>query len=148
VWGIDIVSHTSGLIVHMDHPRVENGIAVATIVVLQLGACVLLWLFPNAFAGKLLTVKETPAAPSPRLMDWQMLGVVCVGLWALTRAVPEVVYWAILLNTWIAPDFPGLTIAQRARIAATVVDLGFAVWLVFGARSIATYLFGVRKMES
>ena len=146
-WLLYVVSQTPGLYVHNEHLQLDNRTPVIVITVLQLGICAFLWMFPATVARKLLPLKETPSAPPARIADWQMLGVICIGLWALTHAIPDTVYWAILLNTWLGPDSGtlALTVAQRARIASTVVSLVIGIGLVFGARGITTYLFGIRK---
>jgi len=83
------------------------------------------------------------------MVDWQVLGIICVGLWGLIRAIPDAMYWAVILQTWLTADYglTALSSVQKSRIAATILELGLALWLVFGARKIAVYLFGVRMAK-
>jgi hypothetical protein len=146
IWGLYALSSIPQYLIRLDHPPVDNRAAVFTLVGLQIAVCVFLWIFSSTVARILLPTKEdTPASPS-RIVDWQILGVVCVGLWGLIRAIPDAMYWAVILQTWLTADYglTALTITQKSRIAATILELGLALWLVFGARKIATYLFGVR----
>ena len=102
-------------------------------------------LFDHSRAKTLPLKEDVPASPS-RIVDWQIIGVVCVGLWGLIRAIPDGMYWAVILQTGLTADYglTALSITQKSRIAATILELGLALWLVFGARKIATYLFGAR----
>jgi hypothetical protein len=92
-------------------------------------------------------IQDDPKAAAPlRVVDWQILGVVCVGLWGLIRAIPDAMYWAVKLQTWFTADYglTALSISQKARIASTILELSLALWLVFGARRVSKYLFGAR----
>ena len=102
-------------------------------------------LFDHSRAKTLPLKEDVPASPS-RIVDWQIIGVVCVGLWGLIRAIPDGMYWAVILQTGLTADYglTALSITQKSRIAATILELGLALWLVFGARKIATDLFGAR----
>jgi hypothetical protein len=146
IWALYTLSSIPQHLIRLDHPPVDNRTTVFTLVGLQIAVCIFLWIFSTTVGQKLLPLKEdVPATPS-RIVDWQVLGVVCVGLWGLIRAIPDAMYWAVILQTWLTADYglTALTITQKSRIAATILELGLALWLVFGARTIAAYLFGVR----
>ena len=150
IWGLYALSSIPQYLIRLDHPSVDNRAAVFTLVGLQIASCAFLWIFSTTVARILLPIKDdAPASPS-RIVDWQVLGVVCVGLWGLIRAIPDVMYWAVILQTWLTADYglTALSISQKSRIAATVLDFGLALWLVFGARRIADYLFGVRLAKA
>jgi hypothetical protein len=72
-----------------------------------------------------------------------VLGLVCVGLWGLIRAIPDVMYWAVVLQAWMTADYGlvALTVAEKARMVSTVFELALALGLVFGARRSAGRLF-------
>ncbi|HWX27327.1 MAG TPA: hypothetical protein VNZ53_07800 [Steroidobacteraceae bacterium] len=146
IWGLYTLSSMPRYFIRLDHPPVDNRATVLTLVGVQIAACVFLWLFSTTVAQKLLPLKEDVIAAPSRVVDWQILGVVCVGLWGLIRAIPDAMYWTIILQTWLTADYglTALTIAQKARIASTILELGLALWLVFGARRVSTYLFGAR----
>jgi len=146
IWGLYTLSSIPQHLIRLDHPPVDNRATVLTLVGVQLAACAFLWIFSATVAQKLLPLKEdVPATPS-RIGDWQVLGVVCVGLWGLIRAIPDAMYWTVILQMWLTADYglTALSISQKARIASTALELGLALWLVFGARRISAYLFGAR----
>ena len=146
IWGLYALSSIPGYLIRWDRPPVDNRVTVFILVALQIAMCLFLWIFATTVARKLLPLKENvPASPS-RMVDWQVLGTICVGLWGLIRAIPDAMYWAVILQTWSTADYglTALSITQKSRIAATILELGLALWLVFGARKIATYLYGAR----
>lgn len=146
-WVLYLISHTPGLVVHNEQLHADNRIAVVVVTGLQLAICAYLWLFPATVARKLLPLKDGSSHGSLSSSDWPMLGVVFIGLWALTQAIPDAVYWAILMNSWIGPRSmaSALTVAQQARIASVVVNLAVGIGFVFGARPITDYVFGAPK---
>jgi len=149
VWGICAIRQAPEFWVHMDHPTVDNRAPILLLTAIQLAVCAFLWFFPATVARKILPTRQTIASAPARLIDWQMLGVVLVGLWALTQAIPRAFYWAIVLHTLLVAEFglaASLTAVQKGQIAATVVEIIIAAWFVFGARTITTYLFGVRQI--
>ena len=150
IWGLYALSSIPQYSIRLDHPPVDNRLTVLILVGVQIAACAFLWLFSMTVARKLLPLKADVAGASSRIVDWQILGVVCVGLWGLIRAIPDAMYWAVILQTWLTADYglTALTIAQKARIGSTILELGLALWLVFGARRISTYLFGAAITRS
>ncbi len=82
-------------------------------------------------------------------LDWQLLGVVLIGLWEFAQAIPRVFYWAIVIHTLQARDlrFTDLTAVQMGQMASAVGELIVAASLVFGARTITTYVFGDRPRK-
>lgn len=145
IWGLYALSTLPSHIIRLDHPAVDNRTTVFILVGLQFAVCLFLWFFSSTVARKLLPLKQDIAAVPARVVDWQILGVVCVGLWGLIRAIPDAMYWAVILQTWLTADYGlvALTISQKSRIASTILELGLALWLVFRARKIAAHLFGV-----
>ena len=150
IWGLYTLSSIPAYLIRWDRPPVDNRATVFTLVGLQIAMCLFLWIFSTTVARKLLPLKEdVPASPS-RMVDWQVLGIICVGLWGLIRAIPDAMYWAVILQTWLTADYglTALSITQKSRIAATFLELGLALWLVFGARKIAAYLFGIQVVKA
>lgn len=148
IWGAYTLIHIPEQFIRLDHPLVDNRVAVWVIAGCQLGVCAVLWFLPGTIARMLLPGKDVPESATPRVAEWQMLGVVLVGLFALAQAIPAAVYWVILLQSWLTGDFGvgALTVAQKARLASVALELVIAVGLVFGARGITRYLFGVREI--
>ena len=150
IWGAYSLIHIPEQFIRLDHPVVDNRAAVWVIAGCQLGGCAVLWFLPGTIAKMLLPGKDVPEFATPCLVDWQMLGVVLVGLFALAQAIPAAVYWVILLHSWPTGDFGAgaLTVAQKARLASVALELVITVGMVFGARGITRYLFGVREVKS
>lgn len=79
-------------------------------------------------------------------MDWQILGLVLIGVWEMVQAIPRLIYWVVVLNTPISVDygFASLTPVQRGQLLWTIAQLVIGIWLVSAARAIAARLFGSR----
>ena len=143
IWALYALSSIPRYFIHLVNPPVDNRAMVYTLVGVQVVACGLLWLFPATLAKALLSLKADVTAVPAQFAEWQVLGLVCVGLWGLIRAIPDVMYWAVILQTWMTADYGlvPLTVAQKARIVSTVFELALSLGLVFGARRIAGRLF-------
>jgi hypothetical protein len=115
---------------------------------LQLAICGALWFFPVTIASKLLPPHSRPAEPPspPLLQEWQTLGVICIGLWALSRAVPDMVYWVTYMGMAFESDTPVNEFApdQKAGFIATIAEIIVGLWLVLGAKGVAALLFKIR----
>src|SRR6187399_2121452 len=61
----------------------------------QVFVCFALWFFPSTIAANLLRSGQPADEPAPTrpLVEWQTLGVICVGLWTLAQAIPDSIYW-------------------------------------------------------
>jgi hypothetical protein len=115
---------------------------------LQLAICCALWFFPTTIATKLLPsyARPTDSHSPPGLLEWQTLGVICIGLWALSRAVPDLVYWGTYMGMALDGDSPvsQLSADQRAGLLATFAEIAIGLWLVLGAKGAAALLFKIR----
>jgi hypothetical protein len=115
---------------------------------LQVAICGVLWFFPVTIASKLLPSYSKPPDPQnpPSVYEWQTLGVICIGLWALSRAVPDLVYWVAYMGMAFESDAPLGELApdQKAGFIATVVEIIVGAWLVLGAKGVAALLFKIR----
>jgi hypothetical protein len=114
----------------------------------QLAICGALWFFPVTIASKLLPSYSQPRdlqSPAP-LQEWQALGVICIGLWALSRAVPDLVYWVTYMGMAFEGDSPVGEFApdQKAGFIATIAEIAVGLWLVLGAKGVAALLFKIR----
>lgn len=113
---------------------------------LQVAIAAVLWFLPATIAAKLLRApRAATEEPPPRLVEWQTLGMICIGLWALTRALPEAVYWASFLRM-TSDEYPPIELGpdQKAKIIATAVEIIIACSLLLGAKGIAALLFKLR----
>lgn len=102
VWLLYTLGHLYGLFAYLnnDGAALISKSAVWFFALLQLAICGFLWRFPATIARTLLPSlrSEPETAPPPRLVEWQTLGVICIGLWGLSRAVPHAVYWVDVLQ--------------------------------------------------
>ncbi|WP_116810354.1 hypothetical protein [Steroidobacter cummioxidans] len=108
--------------------------------VMQLVAVVVLWLFPATLASKLLRGGSVPVQPSAVTLDeWRDLVFVGVGLFVVTRAIPDVIYWAILAT---APEssFPDFSFEQTVNALVSLLELGIGLVLTFGAAGVAALI--------
>jgi hypothetical protein len=122
--------------------------AVWILAIAQLSACAILWFFPVSIASKLLPSYSRPPEPGNpiRLEEWQTLGVICIGLWGLCRAIPDAIYWSTFLNVSFSGDagVSALGPDHKAGIVATGAEILISTWLLLGARGFAALLFRIR----
>src|SRR6188768_3774422 len=134
-----------GLFTYLDS---NSGVAISKTTIwlfafLQIVTCAVLWFFPATIAKKLLpSATDTDLPRSPvALIEWQTLGVICIGIWALTRAIPDAIYWMTFYSMSESVDysFSILNAEQKASIITTVAELAIGLWLVFGAKGFAAF---------
>jgi hypothetical protein len=122
--------------------------AVWILAIAQVCACAFLWFFPVSIATRLLPSYSRSAEPDDliRLEEWQTLGVICIGLWALSRAIPDAIYWFTFLSMSFSGNagFGELGPDQKAGIVATGAEILIGVWLLLGAKGFAALLFRIR----
>jgi hypothetical protein len=149
IWGTYAIHRVPELFVHIDYPPIDNRASVLVLTSLELSMCLFLWFFSATVARRLLPLKNVAASYPPRLMDWQILGLVLIGVWELVEALPRLVYWVVVLNTQNSSgyEFASLTPVQRGQLLWTILQLAIGIWLMFAARGIAAHLFGNRKGE-
>jgi hypothetical protein len=145
VWLLYTLSHLYGLFAYWDPNFTDfaGKPVVWLFVFFQIAICGVLWFFPSTIADKLIpSAARAGEEPIPaRLEDWQAIGVLCIGLWSLSIAIPDVVYWLTFLYM---SGSAGLDPSHLANLLATVIQLVISFWLVFGARALALFLFKIR----
>jgi hypothetical protein len=128
--------------------RISVNVSVVVLVtILQLAGCAVLWFFPMTLAAKLVPggVPDEPNADPPQLVEWLTLGIICVGLWGLIDSIPSLVFWATFATLNLGDDFHGgLTPHEKATIAMAATRFALGLWLVFGAKGFAAFLFKLR----
>lgn len=99
---------------------------------------ILLWFFPITVARKLLPledkkVEEKPATAS----DVELVAYSILGLWVLSRAVPDMFYWIVAISAR-PPEFHTFTISHKwyAAIVSTIIELVIGFWFLFGAKGL------------
>lgn len=143
VWGIFAIRQIPESWLHVGSADSRTPVLVLTAV--QFALCLFLWFFPATVARKILP--PGAAALPTRPTDWRVLGIILIGLWTFTQVVPRVAYWVIFIRTLASADIAiaSLTAVQKGQIASTSAELAVAIFLVFGARATAAYLFGIRS---
>jgi hypothetical protein len=114
---------------------------------LQFIACVWLWIFPATLAAKLLRSGSSQVRVSDTsLAEWQNLALIAVGVFVLAGAVPDAIYWLILVigGLRLAPAQDIFNLEQKANALATLVEIAIGVWLVFGASGIGAFVHRLR----
>lgn len=112
---------------------------------LQLVAIVLLWLFPATLASKLLRAGNVPVQTSAVAFDeWRDLVFVGAGIFVLTRAIPDFIYWTILAT---APEtsFPDFSFEQKTDAFVSLLELGIGLLLTLGAKGVAALIQKTRS---
>jgi hypothetical protein len=149
IWLLYVLSHSYGLFSYANNSA-EVALSKSTVtlfMVLQIATCVVLWFFPASIASMLLpTASANRDASPPNLVQWQTLGLICVGFWGLSRSIPDAVYWVTFVNMLSAEggSYFFLTAEHKAGIISTIVELGIGFWLVFGAKGFAAFLLKAR----
>lgn len=131
------------------HNESAGAILLVAIAVFAL-IVILLWLFPLAVARKLLprsALDQTVSLPPHEQIE--RAGFCLMGLWLLTRAVPGLVFDAVITHLY---HYPGATMEMRpqdyAAIAEHLVELVLALWLLFSARGLRGLLNWARSAGS
>lgn len=143
IWlAVDILRFTPGAYAVLERwaqPASSGFVAaiIATVTVLALIA-ILLWLFPLAVARKLLSRQALDQAVAiPASAHIERAGFCLLGLWLLIQAVPRLVFDAVRIHLYFAP---GSTLELRpedyASVAAHVVQLVLAAWLLLGTKGL------------
>ncbi len=97
---------------------------------------VMLWFFPMTIAGKLLPAEQGNPTPV-NLEGIAIVGLVLLGLWVLSWAISDAVYWGVMMRA--ASEYGGwygLDLGTRAGIIATGVEILIGLGLVLGARGL------------
>jgi hypothetical protein len=156
VWFLYLLNQIGAIAALLDMGSVTRpgAVFVVCMLVVQFLCAALLWLRPATIAAKLLpsTLSNRPQPPTSPL-QWQTLGVVCIGLWQLADTVPHLIY---LLTLWRAATHSGVANAfdeaRQASLLAAFIRIGIGLWLALGAKGFSAMLFKVRtaglKIES
>jgi hypothetical protein len=153
VWLLFTISHIDSLFAYLNEgSRLQlDKTSVYFFASLQVAACVVLWMFPRSVAAKLLPGPDSNTSPSPSsTIEWQFLGVMCVGIWELSRAIPDAAYWITFYNIMATSSNLGLSYfsaEQKAGMIATIAELGIGFWLVLGAKGFTSILFKIRTSD-
>ena len=148
VWFLTSISHVIAALRLLEGSGPDGLVAlVVAIPVLELLVCVFLWFFPATLSRRLLKDGDKPVeSPGPQLMEWQGIAVVAIGLWTLSYAIPDAVYWVIYVGNYYqqGADLSYVTEDRWAQFIATAVQVAIGIWLLLGGRNFAAFLFQIR----
>lgn len=143
---IQALRQATGLLSYfVDSSTVRVGIGFALVSTLAPAAIALvLWLLPLTIATKLIPGLKADAPRSAlTATDIASVAFPILGLWVLTFAIPDTVYWTTFAFIVKSSDYgsPELTPENIGNIVATTVELLIGVlalaWLKRNARSFA-----------
>lgn len=144
-----VVRTLPGAIALIDHEGPRPSLVLVGIVsLLSLALCALLWFFPLSVARKLLPAMREPR--SETAMDGSValtVGLTLLGVWVLTAALPDAIYWMtlFLLSRRIDAGHIDWQHDQIANILATAGQLALALWLIFGSSGIKRLILRFRN---
>ncbi len=116
--------------------------------VLQLIICAGLWFFPATLSRRLLKGGNGPGSVEvPALAEWQSVAIVVLGLWTLSKGIPDAVYYITYFLTYDESVMSARDLMQEQwpYMAATLVEITIGIWLIFGARGLVAMLASVRN---
>ena len=121
---------------------------VALVSVLSLALCAYLWFFPLTVARKLLPAMREPRSETAMNGSVALsVGLTLLGVWVLTSALPDAIYWVILFLHSRRIDAGPIEWQheQIANMIATTGQLALAVWLIFGSSGIKRLILRFRN---
>lgn len=153
--GLLALSQLLGTILSGGHSMSQSIWLMACLVlVLQYTVYALLWFYSNSIANwlipKNLQLEQVAVTSSVSLYQWQVLGVVLIGLWTLVHAIPDAGYWLayihyvkgqgdIAWSSYILPE-------HKAQMLATAISLLLGIVLLFNAPKLVRVLFYSRPV--
>lgn len=150
-WCLYLLDHLGGLLIYFNQGRLEHPSSLAwntAFTLFQFFCAAALWFYPATLAAKILpsALGDKPR-PAPTPHEWQTIGIICIGVWELARAIPDATYWTSLLIQLQHEGGLSTTSFAPTRIAnmiVTVVELALGLWLVFGSAGFAAFLLKAR----
>jgi hypothetical protein len=118
------------------------GFALALLVLTALFIAAL-WLFPGLIARRLLSPDNAKPEPSTSPDLWLAMGCALLGLWLLISALPTLVFDTYALaHISSGSEDPG---NLRQSAVYYLVEVGIALWLVFGAKGFRRLFWWARN---
>ena len=149
IWAVLVISNAHQWIPYLGDDELGNAASrFAFVAALQLLVCVALFVLPATIATMLLPSLKSAKAPEPTYpVEWQTVGVICVGLWVLTRAIPSAFYWATyyFVSRGSGLDEFASDPQHIAGIVTTVVEIALGLWLTIGGKGVAAALLRIRS---
>lgn len=110
--------------------------------------CLYLWVFPLSTANLLLPRTEEDKSHEPIDQKGFMTAlVICLGIWVLSYAIPDMLYWIIQLNLSQKFDLGIRDLdSGGAGFYATLLEIMIGLWLTFGSRGIIGFIRYIRRI--
>lgn len=105
---------------------------------LFLVCAVLLWYFPVTIARKILPLDDRKPEEKPvTASDIELIAYSILGLWVLSRAVPDMIYWIMTISA-LPSEVHTIDVSQRwyAAIVSTGFEMAIGIWFLFGAKGL------------
>lgn len=130
-------------------------VLASAILLFQYTVYALLWFYAGKIANWLIPNNVQPAqvavASSISLYQWQVLGVVLIGLWTLVHAIPDAGYWLAFIHylkgqgdiawsSYIAPE-------HKAQMLTTAVSMLLGIGMLFNASKLVRIFFYSRPVR-
>lgn len=114
---------------------------------------IVLWLFPAPIANSLFRFETEGSGGYPSWLDrLEVIGIGLLGLWLAFRSLSDLVYHLVMLRQRGMPDQLAVGYTEfPAYFVATLIEMGLALFLIFGATGIARivrrYRYGGLNIE-
>jgi hypothetical protein len=114
--------------------------------VVNLAVCAILWSFPATIATKLLPSPKNDVVyeNAPASHDWLTLGSILIGVWVLSSAIADTIYWLAFSAMNRFDPVSALNADAKAAMVSTAFELAIGAWLVFGAKGLGALLWKIR----
>ena len=144
-YGLTTISGTYFSAHAADHDVSVLTFAIGAIVIAS--ACAVLWQFPLLVAQRLLPKHAELPVGSPVFEDWFSVGCSLLGVWSLAKAVPALGSFLIVnyLGLKLYPNSYSVNPDWPLHVAFNLFQLGFGLWLFFGATGLRKLLVWARE---
>jgi len=131
---------------YLDTIPASAWMTVAVLAIFFMGIVLLLWFFPLLVTRKLMPSDEIKQGESiASIKDIDVIAFSVLGLWVLTSAVPDMVYWILMWMTILSKTTGDAMLTEQViSTIVTVLELIMGVWLLMGARGLRGV---IRKMR-
>jgi hypothetical protein len=140
-WFLTAIGHlVSAIRIWRQLPQESFAVLGVLIPILGLVVGAYLWTFPATLTQRLLKGGDSPnEGTAPALLEWQVMILAALGIWTLSMAIPDAVYWItyFLMYRQHRDDIGPAVTDQLANIAETLAQIAIGMWLVLGAPNLA-----------
>lgn len=119
--------------------------------IIMISTAILLWIFADKLSKAI--VKDGPENIENNEIDYQKIAIIAftvIGLFVLTKAVPELVRISILDNLLVSSQLGYKETKPHmdtiARIIGETIKVGLGLWLLLGAKGIFNGIKGLRNL--